>query len=95
MKDSPYASGMKTARWQAYVEAGADLYVYDGRFPHNLLVIDDAEEKPNRQPKAAAGIERTNPVVRSWAPDTIEKYRSDAKLLDFTVFAAATSTDES
>lgn len=89
--------GDRAARWQAYVEAGADLYCYDGRIPCNLLVIDEAVLILDRQPEAAEGIESTNPVVRSWAHETIEKYRNDAELLDSAVFSqeATTSTDES
>lgn len=76
----------RAARWEDYIEAGADLYCYDGRIPCNLIVIDETVLILDRQPQAPEGIESTNPVVRSWAHETIERYRNDAELLDAAVF---------
>lgn len=76
----------RAARWQAYVEAGADLYCYDGHIPCNLIVIDDTVLILDRQPEAPEGIVSTTPEVYSWAHETIENYRNDAESLDATVF---------
>jgi predicted transcriptional regulator len=65
----------RSSRWQAYIEAGADLYCYDGPIPCNLLVIDETVLILNRQPEAPEGIESTNPAVRSWAQEVIEDHR--------------------
>lgn len=86
----------RAARWQVYVEAGANLYCYDGRIPCNLLVIDDTVLILDRQPEAAEGIVSKNPEVHSWAHETIETYRNNAEVLDATVFEKGTtsSTDK-
>jgi predicted transcriptional regulator len=76
----------RVSRWQAYVEAGANLYCYEGQIPCNLLVIDDTVLILDRQPTAAEGIESRNAVVRSWAQEMIEEYQGDAERLDATTF---------
>lgn len=76
----------RARRWQSYVEAGAELYCYDGRIPCNLLVIDETVLVLDRQPGALEGIESTDATVRSWAHETVERYREDAERLDATVF---------
>lgn len=82
----------RAARWQAYVEEGANLYCYEGPIPANLLGIDETVLILDRQPEAPEGIETTNPVVRSWAYETVEKYRDDANLLSAAVFSQETTT---
>ena len=77
----------RASRWQAYVEAGADLYCYDGPIPCNLLVIDETVLVLDRQPEAAEGIESTNAVVQSWAHEMIEDHREDAERLGTSAFA--------
>lgn len=76
----------RAARWQAYVEAGANLYCYDGQIPCNLLVIDETVLILDKQPEAPEGIESTNPEVRAWAHEIIDEYRGEAKQLAATVF---------
>lgn len=77
----------RASRWREYIEAGANLYCYEGQIPCNLLVIDDSVLILDRQPEAPEGIETTNPEVRSWARDLIEGYREDAKRLDAAAFS--------
>lgn len=82
----------RAARWQAYVEAGADLYCYDGPIPCNLIVLDETVLILDRQPEAAEGIVSANPEVRSWAHETIEKYRNAAELLGAAGFDREATT---
>lgn len=81
-----WQSPERASDWEAYLEAGADLYCYEGDIPCNLLVIDDTVLILDQQPEAAEGIESTNPVVRSWAHDVIEGYREDAERLETSAF---------
>lgn len=76
----------RAARWQAYVEAGANLYCYDGQIPCNLLVIDETVFILDRQPEAPGGIESTNPEVRTWAHEMVDEYQEEARQLDATAF---------
>lgn len=77
----------RAARWRTYVEAGADLYCYDGSIPCNLIVIDETVLVLDRQPRAAEGIESSNPAVRAWATELIDDYRADAARLEAAAFA--------
>ena len=76
----------RATRWQRYIEAGANLFCYDGEIPCNLLVIDDTVLILDREPEAPEGIECTNEVVRSWALDVIESHRVDSTRLDVEAF---------
>jgi hypothetical protein len=77
----------RASRWQAYVEAGADLYCYDGPIPCNLLLIDETVLILDRQPEAAEVIESTTAVVQSWAHEVIEDHRENAERLATSAFA--------
>jgi predicted transcriptional regulator len=77
----------RSSRWQAYIEAGADLYCYDGPIPCNLFVIDETVLILDRQPEAPESFESTDAVVRSWAQEVIEDHREDAERLDTPAFA--------
>jgi predicted transcriptional regulator len=76
----------RASRWQRYIEAGANLYCYDGRIPCNLLVIDETVLILDRQPEAVEGIKSTNDVVRSWAHEMIDAYQEDAERLTTAAF---------
>jgi predicted transcriptional regulator len=76
----------RAARWERYVQGGAEVYCYDGSIPCNLLVIDETVLILERHPEALEGIESTNPTVRSWALGLIDNYRDDASRLDPAVF---------
>lgn len=77
----------RASRWREYVEAGANLYCYEGQIPCNLLVIDDTVIILDRQPEAAEGIVSRNEVVRSWAREMIDEYQADAERLDTATFS--------
>jgi len=77
----------RTSRWQTYIEAGANLYCYDGCIPCNLLVIDETVFILDRQPEAIEAIKSTNAVVRSWAHKVINDYRGDSERLTAATFA--------
>lgn len=77
----------RTSRWQAYIEAGAEVYCYDGHIPCNLLVIDETVLILDRQPEALEGIETTNATVRSWANEMVDKYKNNAERLDAAAFS--------
>jgi len=77
----------RASRWQTYIEAGADLYCYDGRIPCNILIIDETVFILDRQPEAIEAIKSSNDVVRSWAHEVISDYQEDAERLTTATFA--------
>lgn len=77
----------RTRRWQSYVDAGAELYCYDGSIPCNILIIDETVIILDRQPKALEGIESTSMAIHSWAHEMIEKYKQDSKRLEPSAFS--------
>lgn len=76
----------RSARWKEYVEAGADLYCYDGSIPCILLIFDETVLLGNRRLESIAFIETENEVVHSWGHDLIEVYRNRSTPLDVTAF---------
>lgn len=76
----------RSVRWKKYVEAGANLYCYDGSIPCILLVFDETVLLGNRRLESIAFIETENEVVRSWGRDLIEAYRKRSEPLDAAVF---------
>lgn len=76
-------------RWREYLDAGANVYRYDGRVPCNLFVFDDTVIISNSQSdygEPHVSIECVNEAVLSWAHELIEKYKNEAERLDSTVF---------
>lgn len=76
-------------RWRDYLEAGANVYRYDGPIPCNLFVMDDTVIIGNSQSDVGpdlVAIESTNETVRSWALEVIGLYREDATRLDASAF---------
>lgn len=70
-------------RWRANIEAGADVYRYEGDIPCNVLVIDDTVFIKSSRPDSvklsyAEPIVSKNEIVRAWADDLIETYRNEA-----------------
>lgn len=75
----------RARRWREYIEAGANVYCYDGTVPCNFLIFDETvyigkSQSDRGEPYAAIGSE--NEVVRAWAHGIISEYRKDAKRLD-------------
>lgn len=77
-------------RWRESIDAGADVYDYDGHIPCNLFVIDgtvlvvnaDADDGP-----PGAYVESDDPRVLEWADGLIVNHREDAERLDAAAFA--------
>lgn len=76
--------------WQDYIEAGAQVYRYDGHIPCNLFIVDETVLIENSQ--AARGeidtvIETRNETVRAWAFELLETYRKKSDRVDAGMFA--------
>lgn len=70
-------------RWRADIEAGADVYRYEGDIPCNLLVIDEtvfikSSRSDSVKLSYAEPIVSENEIVRAWANDLIDTYRTEA-----------------
>lgn len=70
-------------RWREFIEAGADVYRYDGDIPCNLLVIDDtvfikSSRSDSVKLSYAEPIVSENETVQSWAYDVINTYQNEA-----------------
>lgn len=77
------ARSARLERWRANVEAGADVYQYEGEIPCNLLVIDDtvfikSSRSDSVKLSYAEPIVSENETVRSWADELIDTYRDEA-----------------
>jgi predicted transcriptional regulator len=82
----------RVARWREYLEAGANVYRYDGGIPCNIFVFDDTVIITNTNSEFGdphVGIESGNEEVLSWAQRVIETYRREAERLDSTAFSAS------
>lgn len=75
-------------RWRAYLEAGANVYRYDGTIPCNLFVFDETVVIGKTHPDGGGCvfIETEREAVRSWAHELIETYRTEAEPVDAEVF---------
>ncbi len=82
----------RAVRWTKYVEAGANLYCYDGSIPCIVLILDETVLLGNRRLESIAFIETENEVVRSWGHDLIEAYRKRSEPLDATAFTTDQTT---
>ena len=79
----------RLSRWQEYIEAGANLYLYDDSVPCNVMVFDNTVIIGNSQAEIGdmfVEIESTNEAVRAWAHDVIREYKEAAKRLDPEAF---------
>lgn len=76
----------RAARWKEYVEAGADVYLYDGDIPCNLVVIDETVFLGDRRLESVGLIECTDESVRSWAVRIHESHREDAERIEPMAF---------
>lgn len=67
-----------------YLDAGAEMYRYDGQIPCNVFVVDGTVLVANNDPEVGHPcefIETSDGTVRSWARDLIETYRAGAERL--------------
>lgn len=73
--------------WGEYIEAGAEVYRYEGHVPCNLFVFDDLVLLMNDRPVGrGAAIESHSEAVRAGATDLFETYKSNAVQVDADVF---------
>lgn len=74
----------RIARWREYVEAGGNLFRFDGEIPCNLLLFDDTVivGPYPRDGEPAGLIESENEVVCEWAHEIIGIYEREADRLD-------------
>jgi hypothetical protein len=82
-------------RWRDYLEAGANVYLYDGQIPCNLFVLDETVIIGNSQSEIGPDlvvIETTNETLRSWVLEVLDEYKADATPLDTASFTQ-TSND--
>lgn len=81
--------------WHDYIAAGASVYCYEGEIPCHLFIVDETVLLGNNQPEVVRPcefIETDEKVVRAWARDQIESYRTDADRISpetFTEVSAA------
>ncbi|MDS0476838.1 winged helix-turn-helix domain-containing protein [Natrinema sp. 1APR25-10V2] len=68
-------------RWQQYLDAGADLYLYDGQIPCNLFILDETVFLAKQQLEGLEYIEVLNEEVFAWAERMIDMYQEDAERL--------------
>jgi predicted transcriptional regulator len=75
----------RLTRWREYIEAGANVYCYDGAVPCNVMIFDETVYIANTQSEYGEPytvIESHNDAVLSWGHELIDTYRNDAKRLD-------------
>lgn len=73
--------------WREYVEAGANVYRYEGHIPCNLFVVDERVLVFSDRPDVPQAIESDDDAVRAWALDLVEGYRDDAERVEAEAFA--------
>lgn len=79
----------RLAHWREYIEAGANVYRYDGTVSCNLVILDETvyiAKSHGEYGEPYTLIMSDNDVVRSWAQEVIETYRAESKRLDAEAF---------
>lgn len=74
-------------QWREYLEAGANVYRYEGHIPCNLFVVDERVLVFSDRPEATEAIESDDETVRAWAVDLVEGYGDDAERVEAESFA--------
>lgn len=80
----------RAARWREYIEAGANVYRYDGTVPCNFVILDETVYIAKSQSDYGdpyTVIESDDDAVRSWAHEIIKRHRAESERLDAEVFA--------
>lgn len=66
--------------WQAYLEAGASVYRFEGRIPCNLFLVDETVLIMSDRPEGGGGaVESTDERVLSAAEELLAAYRERAE----------------
>lgn len=76
---------------RSQIEAGAELYTYDGHVPCNLWIFDETVVIENSQVDGIQNgtmIESQNEIVREWALDIFDQYRDESEKNTVEDFAA-------
>jgi predicted transcriptional regulator len=78
-------------RWVQTIEAGADLWAWEGPIPCNLWIFDDTvwikKSRPGSiQDAYGVPIISDDDMVRSWGHDLIDRYRDAATPVDVEAF---------
>jgi len=95
LQDTP----KRRERWASIVEAGADLYRYEGEIPCNLWIMDETVLIKKSRPESfteayGVPISSRDEDVRSWANQLIDTYRAAATQLEPGDFSGATPSTE-
>lgn len=74
----------RRSRWREYIDAGGDVYCYDGDIPCNLLVFDETVIiGPHPRDGTPAGlVESKNEAVNAWAHEIISSYQRESDSLE-------------
>lgn len=83
----------RCTQWRAIIDAGGELYRYDGPIPCNVWILDELVMVKKSAPgpiDEAYGrpIVSSNAEVLSWAHGLIDGYRADARRVDETTFTS-------
>lgn len=79
----------RMARWRDYIDAGANVYRYDGTVPCNFVILDETVYIAKSQSEYGdpyTVIESENDTVRSWARESIERHRAESEQLNGEIF---------
>ena len=75
-------------QWEEYIEAGANLYRYDGHIPCNLFEFDETVLIMSDRPEGGGeAIESSDETVRAECRRLFEKYRDSAEPVSAEFFA--------
>lgn len=89
-----YLSGHseRRERWLDTIEAGADLWLWEGPIPCNLWIFDETvwmkrSRRGSIQDAYGVPIISDDDTVRSWSHDLIDRYRKAATPVDVETFS--------
>ncbi len=68
----------RLARWREYINAGANVSLYDGDIPYNVFVFEETVVLGKRRHPFVKSERET---VQTWASEKIESYREGAERL--------------
>lgn len=73
--------------WRGYLEAGAQVYRYDGHIPCNLFLTDESILIMNDRPEGSGeAIDINDETVRSGVNELFEKHRESAEPVEASFF---------
>lgn len=74
----------RLSRWREYVDAGGNVYCYDGDIPCNLLVFDETAVigGPPMDGGPSGLVESENETVLAWAHEMISVYQRESERIE-------------